>query len=91
MQGGEVDLLFGIPGKKPPPPYVAPPYALCWFPITPSIVVRIAVQETAGFQDGSVPGATVVLWADNGCAASKTDEPTSAASIIAHAVAFARF
>jgi hypothetical protein len=66
VHGGEVDLLLGMPGMKPPPPYVAPPFALDWLPITPSMLVRSAVHVTAEFQDGSEPGATVVPWTTNG-------------------------
>ena len=50
-QVGEVDLLSGMPGAKPPPLKVAPPLEFALFPITDSIVVRVAEHLTAGFQD----------------------------------------
>jgi len=78
VQGGEVDLLLGIPGRKPPPPYVAPPFEFAWLPITPSIVVSSAVHETAGFQDGIDPGETVVPWTENWYARSRNEEIISA-------------
>lgn len=55
-----MDLLLGMPGRNPPPPKVAPPFEFAWLPITASMVVSSAVHETAGFQDGSEPGVTVV-------------------------------
>ena len=75
VHGGEVALLLGMPGMKPPPAYVAPPFAFGWLPIIPSILVRTAVQGTAGFQDGSWPGGTVVPWAMYGCTANKAPRP----------------
>jgi len=89
--GGEVDLLLGMPGKNPPPPYVAPPFAFTWLPITPSIVVKVAVHEVAEFQDGSVPGATVVPWTENGYASSRDVEIISAVSSTVPANAMFRF
>lgn len=89
--GGEVDLLLGIPGKKPPPPNVAPPFAFTWLPITPSIVVSMAVQETAVFHDGSEPGATVVPWTENGYASSRDVEIIRAVSSTVPANAMFRF
>ena len=81
--------MSGIPGRNPPPAYVAPPFEFTWLPITPSMVVRIAVQETAEFQDGSDPGE-MVPRAKDGKAARKAVETISADSTITNAKAFVR-
>jgi hypothetical protein len=74
-----------MPGMNPPPPYVAPPFAFAWLPITPSIVVSRAVQETAGFHDGSEPGAITVLLTRIGDTPSTTEKTIKAESSIAFA------
>src|SRR2546425_645446 len=89
VQGGEVDLLSGMPGWNPPPAYVAPPFEFAWLPITPSMVVSSAVHETAGFQDGSEPRATVVPKTENGCARNRL-EIISADSSMALVIAIFR-
>jgi len=83
VHGGIVDLLLGIPGTNPPPAYVAPPFELAWLPITVSIVVSTASHETAGFQDGIEPGATVVPKTENGCDSSRLEEINKADSTMA--------
>jgi len=77
--------LFGMPGMNPPPPYVAPPLAFAWLPITPSSVVSRAVQETAGFHEGSEPGAIAELLTRKGDAPSTTEKTIKAESSIAFA------
>jgi len=47
------------------------------------MLVSMAVHPTAGFQDGSWPGGTVVAWAMNGRAANKAPNPTRTTSAIA--------
>src|SRR5207253_4184482 len=74
-----------MPGMNPPPPYVAPPLAFAWLPITPSIVVSRAVQETARFHDGSEPGATAELLTRIGYVPSRTEKTIKAESSIAFA------
>ncbi len=91
MQGGEVDLLSGMPGSSPPPAYVAPPFAFAWLPITVSIVVSSAVHETAGFQDGEEPGAVAVPKTENGCESRRLEESNSADSTMALVNAIFRF
>ena|SRR5437879_239830 len=78
-----------MPGRNPPPAYVAPPFEFAWFPITPSMVVRVAVHETAEFQDGSDPGE-IVPRAKDGKAARKAVETISADSSMANVKAFVR-
>ena len=75
--------MLGMPGMNPPPPYVAPPLAFAWLPITPSIVVSRAVQETTGFHDGSEPGATAELLTRIGYVPSRTEKTIKAESSIA--------
>ena len=60
-------------------------------PITPSIVVSVAVHETAGFHDGSVPGATVVPWTETGYASNRDVEIISAVSSIVPVIVIFRF
>ena len=83
VHGGEVALLLGMPGMKPPPAYVAPPFAFGWLPIIPSILVRTAVQGTAGFHDGSWPGGIVVPWVMYGYTPNKAPRPMMATNTIA--------
>ena len=84
LQGGKVARLLGMPGMNPPPPYVAPPLAFAWLPITPSIVVSRAVQETAGFHEGSEPGAIAALLTRIGYA-SRAENIIKVESVIAFA------
>src|SRR5437867_6987975 len=82
-----------MPGMKPPPAYVAPPFAFAWLPIIPSILVRTAVQGTAGFQDGSWPGGTVVPLAMYGRTPNKAPRPmitTSTKALVTNLVCCGR-
>ncbi len=81
--------MSGIPGRNPPPAYVAPPFEFAWLPITPSIVVSNALHETAGFQDGSDPGE-IVPRTKEGKAARRAVETISAHSSIANVKGFIR-
>ena len=47
------------------------------------MLASTAVHPTAGFQDGSWPGRTVVAWAMNGRSANKAPNPTRTTSAIA--------
>ncbi len=55
------------------------------------MVVSRAVHETAGFHDGSVPGATVFPWTETGYASSRDVEIISAVSSSAALTALFRF
>ncbi len=80
-----------MPGRNPPPAYVAPPFAFAWLPITVSIVVSSALHETAGFQDGKAPGAAAVPKTENGCESTKLEESNNADSTMALVNAIFRF